>query len=962
MATICHSTQSRLIGIFCLTISLLLSFGCHRQYYRKQADCEVNCLIDQKANHVARSPNIPIRIDVDRQSRMFNPFDLDFQPMPVDDPASNRYMQCVDGRRGYPMWEAAGVTNAAESPDWWQFLPLDEDGVLVLDAETAVRLALLHSPDYQFQVEQLYLSALAVSAQRFQFDTQFFGGSGISLDASDSSTQLTLGSNRLALQRNLATGGQLLASIANSITWELSGPTTQSANTILDFSLIQPLLRRAGRDVVLEGLTSSERALLANIRSFERFRRSFYLAVTIGRGTEGTFQTAGSGIGNVGGQSFNAGGFLGLLQTELQIRNSEENIARQSENLLLLEDSLIESLTTIPEGPGEIVSQRLQVAQARSRLLSSQSGLVRQQASFQSSLDQFLRTLGLPPYLCVRLDDPILDQFELIDRNLLTRNEQLIALRRKVGEINTAVLDSGEYKVDPESGIPVLHIEWSEDLAKMIRELRTEIEPLIDFPDELIETNLPVIEQDIARLGASLAARRKQTQKLSDVFYREKESICGLLGLSQIDESIFEIEELGQLSGELEMAQADLRSRLEAYKNRIEQLDKTFITMLDEGQKFNDPIKLASALRDNIVIEAQDLLADIGDDVLTLQLIQARARTESVLLPEIDIDPQTALQIARQNRRDWANARAALVDAWRTIEVVADDLESDLDIVFSGDVSNIGSNPLNLQSSTGNLRVGLQWDAPITRLLERNDYRAALIGYERTKRDYYQFEDSIWQLLRAEVRQLHANRLTFELGRQAIRIAAEQIDLNTDRRSINEARGGSLGPTAARDAIDALSALLDAQNSLLNIYVNYEVVRRGLDFDMGTMELTPDGQWVDPGEFSPELLLRLPGTGAGGLDNRCNECCLPNIPQPAEPEFANPFMDFSDQSSGTVDMDQASGLMDSSGGRLTNPVHVARLPSVWEASTKPTSNQAKPTLVRPTVNVIAEDASPIESR
>ena len=112
--------------------------GCHRQYYRKQADLEVNAILDEKATHVARPPNVAIRADIDRRSRMFNPFDLDFQPMPLDDPASYQYMQCVDERRGYPLWEAAGITNTAENPDWWKYLPLDEDGVLVLNQQNAV--------------------------------------------------------------------------------------------------------------------------------------------------------------------------------------------------------------------------------------------------------------------------------------------------------------------------------------------------------------------------------------------------------------------------------------------------------------------------------------------------------------------------------------------------------------------------------------------------------------------------------------------------------------------------------------------------------------------------------------------------------------------------------------------------------------------------------------------------------
>lgn len=272
-----------------------------------------------------------------------------------------------------------------------------------------------------------------------------------------------------------------------------------------------------------------------------------------------------------------------------------------------------------------------------------------------------------------------------------------------------------------------------------------------------------------------------------------------------------------------------------------------------------------------------------------LQLIQARARTERVILPSVEISPETAFEIARRNRRDLANAKAALVDTWRSVEVTADSLESNLDLIFSGDIQNVGNNPTRLRSSTGRLRVGLQWDAPITRLLERNAYRTSLIRYEQAKRSYYQLEDGVWQLLRAEIRQLQANRLTFELGRQSVRIAASQIELNADIRAINDARGRTAGPTAARDEISALSDLLNAQNTLLGIFVNYEVVRRGLDFDLGTMELTPEGLWIEPGELSPELLLSLPGTTSSGLiEAQCNDCGFRYDPLPPEPVFRVP--------------------------------------------------------------------------
>ncbi len=202
------------------------------------------------------------------------------------------------------------------------------------------------------------------------------------------------------------------------------------------------------------------------------------------------------------------------------------------------------------------------------------------------------------------------------------------------------------------------------------------------------------------------------------------------------------------------------------------------------------------------------------------------------------------------------------------------------------------TNPLKLRSSnpddftwdlSGMHRSRVCWNAtPIA---------ATLIRYEQAKRSYYNYEDSVWQLLRSEIRQLQANRFTFELGRELIRNSAEQIELNADQRALREARGQIVGPTAARDQIQALSALLNAQNGLLGIYVNYEVVRRGLELDLGTMELTPEGLWIDPGTLSPEELLSLPGTTVEGMiECPCNDCGIPYNPLPPEPVFSNTML------------------------------------------------------------------------
>ncbi|MEO8271152.1 MAG: hypothetical protein ABI557_15630, partial [Aureliella sp.] len=242
------------------------------------------------------------------------------------------------------------------------------------------------------------------------------------------------------------------------------------------------------------------------------------------------------------------------------------------------------------------------------------------------------------------------------------------------------------------------------------------------------------------------------------------------------------------------------------------------------------------------------------ENLLGLQIVQAKARTESVLLPEVDIEPLEAVQIARVNRRDWLNNRASLVNSWRAIEVVADNLESVLNLTLAGDVRNVGDNPLAFHSTAGTLRAGVVWDAPITRLQERNNYRQVLIEYQRAKRSYYQFEDSVWRTMRTTLRTVRQNQLAFEIQRFAVQNAALTIGINQDRARINEVLGSVGPPTAANDYANALNSLLNAQQALIGTFVNYEALRRSLDLDMGTMQLDADGLWIDPGPIRSDTL------------------------------------------------------------------------------------------------------------
>ena len=338
--------------------------------------------------------------------------------MPPDDPNSHRYMHCVDGKKGYPHWDQFGRLESVESPYWLSYLPTGEEGEIELDLRDAVRVARANSRTYQQNLETLYLTALDVSFERFRFDHQLFAGIGFTQDqrgrrrGGESTSEINSG---VGFTKLGATGSELLVGFANSLVWDSWGPDTDLFSSAIDFSLVQPLLRRGGRARVLENLTQTERTMLANVRQMNQFRQGFFVDIAIGRNSgpgpsrNGAVGQAGLGLiaGFPGGRNgaADAGGYLGLLQDQQQIRNQVTNIAALRDSVARLE-ALFEA---------NRISSRLQVDQARQALLNAQSSLLSSTAAYRSRVDAFKIDLGLPPTLPVEIRDPFLDRFVLID-------------------------------------------------------------------------------------------------------------------------------------------------------------------------------------------------------------------------------------------------------------------------------------------------------------------------------------------------------------------------------------------------------------------------------------------------------------------------------------------------------------------------------------------------------------------
>jgi outer membrane protein TolC len=364
--------------------SVILASGCTRAFYRRWADRETYDVTAEHADE-RRWPISNMSVIPPPESRLFDPFNPDRPPMPPDDPPADRFMMWPNGIRNSRHFHDDGDAPFIEASDWRQPLELDADGKLQLTQEKAVELGVLNSREYQTALENLYLTSLALTLNRFEFDCHWFLTNNTvwtHFGSSDTEINTLSSASTFGFTRNLYAGGQLMAEFANNLLVTFSGvdQTIWSSNLIATFT--QPLLRGAGRRVRLEGLTQAERNVLYAVRNFARFRKQFYVSVATSQNT----------------------GYLGLLLQMQNLRNLEANVKSNDQNFRLHE-ALFDAQ----------IASTIQVDQAFQNLSQAKLSQLQAQANLQTSLDQFNVLMGLPPSLPVTLDDSILKPFQLVD-------------------------------------------------------------------------------------------------------------------------------------------------------------------------------------------------------------------------------------------------------------------------------------------------------------------------------------------------------------------------------------------------------------------------------------------------------------------------------------------------------------------------------------------------------------------
>jgi len=260
-----------------------------------------------------------------------------------------------------------------------------------LSIVSCMGIAAESSSDYLQQKESLYIEALGLTQERWNFGVREDLSAGDALSGTGSEPINASTDGSWTFSKVLGGGANIVLGIGSSLARVVTNGDSWDVVSNLSLSITQPLMRAAGRKITLEPLTQAERSLVYRVRSYERFRRTF-------------------GV-NVARQVF------GVLEAIDQLKNQETNL----ENLILLRkrnQRLAEA--------GQMSD--IESDQAKQDELRSINSLVELRGNLEQQLDNFKLFLGLPISLEVSLDR---NEFDRLDDStpLLDRLDQETAVR-----------------------------------------------------------------------------------------------------------------------------------------------------------------------------------------------------------------------------------------------------------------------------------------------------------------------------------------------------------------------------------------------------------------------------------------------------------------------------------------------------------------------------------------------------
>jgi len=319
----------RVLASRAIFLSSMVLAGCSTAHYRKSADKEVyNILLQKEVTVLGKTNNFNIK-----------------------------------------------TAYSARQPDDIKGLEIIQDRLFSdkrkLNLDGALQTAIASNRTYQFRKEGLYLSALALTQQRYAFKPKFFAGSTVSATRYENADVSGQVSSQVGVDQLLKSGASLGLTIANDLLRFYTGDARPAATTLVSVDLLQPLLRGGNSKIVEENLTQAERNIVYEIRSFSHFQHTFALDI------------------------------VATYYRQLQQKDTVRNEYHNYQNLVMARERA--------EALSRDRLPAFQVDQASQDELRAKSRYILAVERYLATMDDFKTQLGLPLGVEITLDDKALE-------------------------------------------------------------------------------------------------------------------------------------------------------------------------------------------------------------------------------------------------------------------------------------------------------------------------------------------------------------------------------------------------------------------------------------------------------------------------------------------------------------------------------------------------------------------------
>lgn len=201
----------------------------------------------------------------------------------------------------------------------------------------------------------------------------------------------------------------------------------------------------------------------------------------------------------------------------------------------------------------------------------------------------------------------------------------------------------------------------------------------------------------------------------------------------------------------------------------------------------------------------------------------------------VNVDPDSAIEVAKYNRLDIATQRDQLEDTRRGLRIAKLNLLPQLNLDAGYSVGDGGTTLGQAFPDDWSWSAGLSFTVPLQRRGDRNAYRSAQIAVARGERSLTLTYDNLALNIRNQLRQLRSLEAQIILSDQDI--AQEERAV-----AVTEIRFES-GDVDNRDLLDARQALIDARNAIIQRKVDHFIRRLQLLRALGLLFIDDKGMW-----------------------------------------------------------------------------------------------------------------------